>query len=498
MTTSSLNTATEEGTAPPLKDIRRWFGLSKLRYGMLAACILAQTATILITWPLWQVREAPVHLPAIDLPQIPFGVAILATLLLTLVRPRIGWCVHVAALLLSFVFDQFRTQPQVIANAILMAAALDDHGLRVVRWFLASLWCWAGLHKLLSPDWFTFNAWSITTSLGLDPSQFGELVGWGVGLGELTVGLLAIFWPRGASIPAVLMHVGIALFLTPLAHNWNYSVIPWNLCVAVVGGWVMWTVSPRLPQFRAEWIAAVLLLLYPAGFYVGWVDHGIASVLYSGGIPDGLITTESGSEYIDGWGDLRVPFPNERRLLRQYFARSAPVGAKLHIADTRTLLGDLYYVKRADGQIEEITQAQFFASAPGVVAGIALDDQYTVFRLGNDGATMLKRAVDAPIYAVQIDPSVYQPEMLPLLARLHNLEQLNLAGCPVTDEELARLPILPKLQGIGLANTTVTDVGLQTLLRQPKLDYVEGEGSAITSEGMAEFLERRSNEIGND
>lgn len=415
----------------------------------------------------------------------------LTTLALTLVRPRLGWVVHVATLLLSFVFDQFRTQPQFIAAAVLMAATLDERGLRVVRWFLASLWCWAGLHKLLSPDWFTFNAWSITTSLGLDPSEFGEIVGWGVGLGELSVGLLAIFWPRGAAIPCALMHGGIALFLTPLAHNWNYSVIPWNLCMAVVGSWVMWNVTPQLPKYRWEWLVAPLMLLYPAGFYVGWVDHGIASVLYSGNVPDGLITTESGLELIEGWGDLRVPFPNERRLLRQYFARSAPPGSKLHIAETRAGLDDLYYVKRADGQFEKISMEEFYASSPGVVAGVGLDDQYTLFRLGDDGVTMLKRAEKAPIYALEIDPDVYRPEMLNWLRRVPNLEQLDLSGCPIADEDLARLPIMLKLKGIGLADTQVTDAGLKSLLRQPKLVYIEWEGTSITLEGLEEFLDAR-------
>ncbi|WP_146118956.1 hypothetical protein [Blastopirellula marina] len=484
---------TTESEPPELTDLparpEAQRGLSAWQYGMLIVCVVAQATTIVFTWPLWQVRESPVHLPAIDLPQMPFGFLLLATLGLMLFWPRLGLALHVTALLISFVFDQFRTQPQFIAMAVLMVATVDLRGQRLVRWFLASLWTWAGLHKLLSPEWFSYNAGSITTSLGLDPTEFGEILGWCIGLGELSIGLMAIFRPHWAAIPCVLMHVGIAIFLTPLAHNWNYSVIPWNLCSAVVGCWVMASVRPARPQFRIEWIVAAVLLIYPAGFYWGWVDHGIASVLYSGNLPDGVIATESGMEIVEGWGDLRVPFPNERRLLLQYFARSAPPGAKLHIADSRAALDDLYYVKQLDGEVVKILPDEFYSSGPGVVVGVGLDDYHASYRLGQLGAVMLKRQPNLPIYAVRIDAEVYRPEMLRLLGGLPNIEQLNLAGCPVTDADLTQLPTLLKLEGIGLDDTKITDAGLKSLLRQPKLYYLECEGTEVTNEGVQAFFD---------
>ncbi|MFI4874295.1 MAG: DoxX family protein [Blastopirellula sp. JB062] len=466
-------------------------GLSNRQYGLLVVCVLAQAATLLITWPLWQVRQTPVHMPVADLPQIPFGVCLLATLVLLLVRPRLGLVIHIATLALSFLFDQYRTQPQVIAIAALMLATVDDQGRILVRWFLASLWTWAGLHKLLSPDWFSFNAASMTASLGLEPVEYGAIFGWSVAIAELCIGMVAIFRPRWAAIPCVLMHVGIVLFLSPLAHNWNYSVMPWNLCTAIVGYWIMAGTTQVWPQTRGQQIAAVALMLYPLGFYVGWVDHGIASVLYSGNLPDGLITTHAGTEKIEGWGDLNVPFPNERRLLKAYFARSAPPGSKLHIADTRAMLDDLYFVKRADGKVRAISQEEFYAAQPESVAGVGLDDRNTMFHLSSQGAVMLKRDKDAPIYAVQIAPDAYRAEMLPLLAGLPNLEQINLAGCDVTDADLQAMPVLPNLLGVGVADTKISDAGLETLLRQPKLTYVESEGSRITPQGLERFQRLR-------
>src|SRR5690606_37088761 len=160
---------------------------------------------------------------------------------------------------------------QFIATAVLMAATIDPRGMRLVRWFLASLWTWAGLHKLLSPDWLGVNAWEMTSSLGLDPATYGEMFGWGVGLGELSVGLLAIFQPRWAAMPCALMHVGISLFLSPLAYNWSYRVMPWHLCRAIVGCWLLASTRGGFPEARWDWLAAGVILLYPAGFYLGWI-----------------------------------------------------------------------------------------------------------------------------------------------------------------------------------------------------------------------------------
>lgn len=462
--------------APPQASLVDWprvQGLPAVRYGMLLAAVVAQAVTILLTWPLWQVREAPVHLPLFDLPQVPFGWWMLGTLGLVLFRPRLGLLVHAAALLVSFAFDQYRTQPQFIALVALMLAAVEDVGVVIVRWFLASLWTWAGLHKLLSPDWFSFASWNMASALVADPTSFQPLFAWGVGLGELSAGMLAVFRPRWAVVPCVMMHVGIVLFLSPLFYNWNCSVMPWNLATALVGGWVMGTAPSIAPRFRWEWLLAGLFLVYPAGFYLGWVDHGIASVLYSSHIPRGLVTTTGGTEKVSGWGDLRVPFPNERRLLRIYFEQSAPVGAKLHIADPRGMLDDLYYVKQANGRAEAITRAEFLAASGDEVAGVELDSRRIVFLLSRAGAILLQRQTGSAIYAVRIEPHAYRPDLLDLLAGLPNLEQLDLEGCPVTDADLLRVPYLPKLAGIGLAKTKVTPAGLKQLDRQPELIYID-------------------------
>lgn len=487
-----MQTATQQENASVSQGAQLMLlGLPQTRYALLIVAVIAQAATILITWPLWQVRETPVHMPLIDLPQIPFGIWILGTLILVLIRPSIGLAIHVASLLVAFAFDQYRTQPQVIANAVLMLATIENVGLVIVRWFLASLWLWAGTHKLLSPDWFSFGSWYMVEKLHVNPEDFQMLFAYGVSLGEITVGLLAIFRPRWAAIPCVLMHVGIVIFLSPIFYNHNVSVVPWNLATAVIGGWVMWNAPSIRPQFRWEWVTAVVLLAYPAGFYLGWVDHGIASVLYSNHLPEGMITTQDGASTITGWGDLYVPFPNERRLLTQYFQRSSQPGDKLHMSEPRPWLGDRYYVLGGDRQLVEQTREQFVQGSDNEVHGMEVESRRIRFLLARAGVKMLRREEQMTVYAVEIPPKRYRPELLDLLSGLPNLEQINLAGCEVTDEDLKRLPLLPKLVGIGLTDTPVSNASIETLLKQPRLMVIEYQQSNMTLDAILEFERQR-------
>ena len=59
----------------------------------------------------------------------------------------------VAALAVSFVFDQWRIQPQVLGIVVLMIATVESWGPAIAKMYLIAMWFWTGLHKLFSPDW---------------------------------------------------------------------------------------------------------------------------------------------------------------------------------------------------------------------------------------------------------------------------------------------------------------------------------------------------------
>jgi hypothetical protein len=223
-----------------------------------------------------------------------------------------------------------------------------------------------------------------------------------------------------------------------------------------------------------------MFFILPASFYAGWVDHSFAHVLYSDNVPYGLITTDEGVKPFARWGDFRVPFPHTRRLFRQYFDLTAKPGWKLHVADPRPWIPDTYFLKQADHTAMEIDRARFLSSGGAEVAGIESDNPRSVFALSQAGARMLKRTAEGMIYAVEIAPNNYRAELLRHLRGLPNLEQLQLAGCDVIDDDLRLLNGCDNLRGIGLDNTKVTDAGLKHLAKLPKLAYMELKNTNTT------------------
>lgn len=105
---------------------------------------------------------------------------------------------------------------------------------------------------------------------------------------------------------------------------------------------------------------------------------------------------------------------------------------------------------------------------------------------------MLKRSKVSMIYAVAIPPEAYSSDLLNLINRIPNLEQLQLEGTSISDEEFSKLTDNPSLIGLGLAATKVSDQSISVLKSMPNLRYVEFEGSQLTPNIIQEFLAQRS------
>ena len=461
------------------------------RYVLLLVSAVAQLISLMITWPLWNVRTEVPHLPVFEfaVPQMPFGWILVLTLAVIPFRPKLGVWLHFSVMLVATLSDQMRAQPQFLAGWILMLATLGHSWKNYTRWFLSSLWIWAGLHKAISSDWNAHRAFQMADALGLDAVSWFTTVAIAVAVTEITVGLLAWWKPKWGAVGCVLMHVGIAIYLSPLFKDWNYSVLPWNLATAIVGGWILWTCDEQ-STIRQRTVFCVLMIL-PAGFFVGWLDHGYSHVLYSGSIPQGLITRADGSvEKIRGWGKLAIPFPNERRTLRQRFKADAGEGDRLHILDPRSALDDLHFIC-ANGKVKPISRNDFFAPQPGSVAGVELDSARHVFLLTLARARMLKREDAAMIYAVEFKPENFKAEQLSHLRFLPNVEQVQLSGTSVTDDDLRWLIDLPKLAAIGLNETSVTDRGLAILSKSKFLKTVQVNGTTVTPQALQNFQSTR-------
>ena len=217
-----------------------------------------------MTWSLWQVRADVPHLPLWDgLPQFSFGWLMLGSLAVTLALPRGGSSLHAALLVAACAFDQLRSQPQFFCIAILLFTATHHEFTWLGRWFLATMWLWAGLHKFLSPDWHGEQAWLLSAQLGLAPERYYRALAVLVASFEIVLGLLAIGRPRWATWLCVALHLGIAVVLSPVLADWNATVIPWNLATASVGSWLLWQVRTPWPASSRQAAVATCLFALP-------------------------------------------------------------------------------------------------------------------------------------------------------------------------------------------------------------------------------------------
>lgn len=345
--------------------------------------IVCQGATIVVTWHLWEARTGPGQPPnlpvieaaAIDRLQFDCGWPLLATLALAAVWPRGGVFAHCALLAVSIGLDQMRIQPEFVSLAILLAGTLPREGLPLLaRCHLISLWAFAGIHKLLSPEYiFTTGPYLARSVLGEIPDNPAIVLGILIACLEVATGLSAIFSSTRRATPwlALALHGGI--FLSLLLQQWNSAVWPWNIALAAAGFEMFWRqrgpllgldapgsrsgVAPDAAQrptrsVRAWAIpaAAMVMLFYPALYYVDRCDAYIAWCVYSSNVPDATIYQGGGSDarptenelalggqrlFDKAYDALNVPFPPAPRMYLQYFRAVAQPGDRLVIEDSR-------------------------------------------------------------------------------------------------------------------------------------------------------------------
>jgi hypothetical protein len=351
--------------------------------GLFAAC---QAMSVVLTWPLWQVRSDAVmpNLPVFDSAfldrwQVPFGEALLLTLAVAIVWPRIGTTMHCVALAAAIGFDQMRIQPEFISLAILLLGTVPRaRPLFLARCHLISLWFWAGLHKLLSPEYLQTTGPDLVLGLlpGITSSQ-AMILGIGTAAFEMCLGLAAVFPRTRRVVPkaAAILH-GLVL-LTLITRGWNSAVWPWNLALGAAGFgfFVNWNeplwparcfvVSPidssadrqpaisRLnPVRQFAWQAvAILWMVYPALFYLNLCDGYLAWCVYSANVPDAVICENESADserlFESAYRALNVPFSPATRLFEQHFRRTGQIGQRLEIDDQRPLSRWLGQSKRS-------------------------------------------------------------------------------------------------------------------------------------------------------
>ncbi len=306
----------------------------------------AQATTILTTWPLWQLRTSPPHLPWFDVPQVPFGALLLGSLALAMWRPLAGVLLHSVLLALAIVCDQLREQPQVLSLALLLAATLPVRGAATIgALHVAALWFWSGLGKLCSERFLhDGGAWLLAQSpehtTWLAPAAAATLGGAEL---LLAIGVLIPRTRRAAAWTGGLAHLAVLCYLSPLGRDCNPAVWPWNVALAVAAPVLFANRSDALLGTRtneglAPRIAAILFVLLPIGYRAGFVDAAFAQHAYVMNEPIGTWLRAFGRvERIGMVPELNVFVPPVPRVYAAWFEQTAQRGDQLVITEPRPL-----------------------------------------------------------------------------------------------------------------------------------------------------------------
>lgn len=305
---------------------------------------LALVASIWITWPLWNVRNHPALLPALELPQFSLGAPLIVATIAALAAPLRGTILVSALIAYGMATDQTRMQPEFFSLPILLWGSLPISSARLVaRAHLLALWFYAGAHKLISLDYLNDAAFNLSSSVPLDFASSVAVPGAiAIALAEMGTSVLAM-WPatrRIAAWSALFVHAGILVALGTLGEERNVAIWPWNIVLACSGFALIapWTTS-ILASFQAASIVprliAAAIAITPTGFYAGTVDAYPAHHLYSSGTARATVYCPAGCRLEQDvnatWHELNVPLPPEPRLFFASFAKTCAPGDVLRI-----------------------------------------------------------------------------------------------------------------------------------------------------------------------
>lgn len=319
------------------------------RYPVLFRGVLtaAQAATVILSWNLWEARDHPPLVPLLPVPQIDLAGLMLAAIGVSCLAPRHGLPVQAALLLWSVVSDQCRMQPTMLSMLILACGTIPGcrGGVLLARASLISLWCFSGIHKLLSPGFYTGTMPWLLGALGLPRDGVWPLL-CGAGLGGIEVllgiGCLVPSLRSAVAIGAFIFHASIFVTFSPLGIDWNPEVVPWNAALACAGlaliaPWpdrvfgAVWHHSSRIARF-----AAAVLLICPLGYWLGVVDAYLAHCLYSDDTPRAFICTPFDRRDLQAVClDLGIMVPPAHRLFEPVFLGVGRPGEWLEVEDPR-------------------------------------------------------------------------------------------------------------------------------------------------------------------
>jgi uncharacterized membrane protein YphA (DoxX/SURF4 family) len=166
---------------------------------------------------------------------------------------------------------------------------------------IAAVYFWSGLQKLnpnFPADTFPWLMEPITKHLSEGSINNFRFLGYAFPLLEICTGICLLIpaLRRPAVVLSLLMHVFILFVLSPLGHNYNPVVWPWNIAMMIFVFILFYNDHPfgindirNIFSYRSAVLVTVLFVMMPLfNFFNSW-DSYLSHNLYSGNTSNGII-----------------------------------------------------------------------------------------------------------------------------------------------------------------------------------------------------------------
>lgn len=265
-------------------------------------------AGIALSWKLWFIEDRGFPLlPFADWVQdifslnttsIPGGILVVSLIFAFIYPKRAALIPALGGMIILILSDQMRLQPWVymyffllLPFALLPKNSPQQTYLPYLQIILIGMYLWSGIHKL-NPNFIeiTFSN-MLRHFLGMETISGLRFLGYTIPCIEILTGLLLViprFRKAGVRL-AVLTHLTIMVYLSPVGVNDNYVVIPWNVTLALLVILLFWDKRNSLAFWKeAKGLSLALpvfsLLLFglmPALNFAGAWDDYLSFSLYS-------------------------------------------------------------------------------------------------------------------------------------------------------------------------------------------------------------------------
>lgn len=222
-------------------------------------------------------------------------IGFLLLLLISKSAKTLYYCLAVVILLLLCMCNINLIQPWQWVNLFLLGCLVFKQE-QLILLILSGLYFWSGLNKINS--WFQteiFN-WFFSPILNEKLQSFY----WIIPAIEFSSAIFLLFpkTRKKAALVCVFKHLFVAVLLSPLFHDWNYVVIPWNIGLAAL--LFVFYCKPAKSNYvlqrikTIEYIIILFFWLAPSLWYIGAWPYNLSFHLYSGYHSTTYLFTEKG------------------------------------------------------------------------------------------------------------------------------------------------------------------------------------------------------------